>query len=300
MRRLSRHAWWLARSALILGLMALQARAKPPAAPQSRPTVTVGMPAQVDQLVLPGSELEVKPLEDRRAPFVLRIKEAYPHGSAFRYDLVYYALEPGEYDLRNYLKRKDGTALGDLPATVVKVDPILPPGQVEPSPLGLARSPWLGGYRLLMAIGGSLWCAGLAAILLLGRRKPVAAEEEATRPVTLADRIKPLVDAAVAGTLSKGQHAELERLLIGYWRKRLELEQASPAEAMTVMRNHPEAGPLIRNLEEWLHRPGVNADAVDVASLLRPYQDLAAEAGERAAGSEALASSVGTDRERRL
>jgi hypothetical protein len=155
---------------LLFGLMPVLAAAEPPAASRPRPAVSVGMPAQIEQLVLPGSELEVKPLEDRRSPFVLRIKEAYSHGSAIRYDLVYYALEPGEYDLRNYLKRKDGTALGQLPPIVVKVDPILPPGQVEPSPLGLARSPSLGGYRLLLAIGGSLWCAGLAAILLLGRR----------------------------------------------------------------------------------------------------------------------------------
>ncbi len=297
MRRHTRYVSWLAQGALFFGLLPVKARAEPPA-PQPRPAVTVGMPAQIDQLVLPGSELEVKPLEDRRSPFVLRIKEAYSHGSAFRYDLVYHALEPGEYDLRNYLRRKDGTALGELPSIVVKVDPILPPGQFEPSPLGLARSPSLGGYRLLLAIGGSLWCAGLAAILLLGRRKPVDARHLATRPVTLADRLKPLVDAAVAGTLSQGRHAELERLLIGYWRKRLALEEASPAEAMTVMRNHPEAGPLIRNLEEWLHRPSAMAGAVDVASLLRPYQDLASEEVDRAAGSESLAGSVTTDGER--
>ena len=111
------------------------------------------MPGKIDQLVLPGTELEVKPLEDRRAPLVLRIAEAYPHGSAFRYDLVYYGLEPGDYDLRNYLRRKDGSALGELPPIPVKVDPVLPPGQVEPNPLALERSPSLGGYRLLLAIG---------------------------------------------------------------------------------------------------------------------------------------------------
>jgi hypothetical protein len=269
------------------------------------------MPAAIDQLVLPGSELEVKPLDDRKAPFVLRIKAAYPHGSAFRYDMVYYALEPGEYDLRNHLKRKDGTALGELAPVLVKVDPILPPGQIEPSPLALEPSPWLGGYRLLLAVVGSLWCAGLAAILLLGRRKPAVADET-TRLETLADRLKPLVEAAVAGTLSKGQHAELERLLIGYWRRRLGLDQASPAQAMTVMRNHPQAGPLIRNLEEWLHRPAAETRAVDVASLLRPYQDLAADEQAAAAGSQAnadsqalassqaLTSSAASDRERPL
>jgi hypothetical protein len=69
---------------------------------------------------------------------------------------------------------------------------------------------------------------------------------------------------------------------------------------MNLMRNHPEAGPLIRNLEEWLHRPAAETQVVDVASLLRPYQDLAADDEEGAAGSEALAGSVSSDRERRL
>ena len=56
---------------------------------------TVGMPARIDQLVLPGTELEVRPIDDRLAPIVVRIVNTYPHGSAFRYDIVYYGLEPG-------------------------------------------------------------------------------------------------------------------------------------------------------------------------------------------------------------
>jgi hypothetical protein len=234
------------------------------------------MPGEMEQLVLPGSELEVKPLEDRRAAFVLRIKEAFPHGSAFRYDLVYYGLEPGEYDLRSYLKRKDGSALGDVPPVSVTVEPMLPPGQIEPHPLALGRSPWLGGYRLLLALAGSLWCAGLAAILLLGRRKHAKSEAGTARPLTLADHLNPLIDAALLGRLNEGQHAELERLLIGYWRKRLGLEQESPAEAIKVLRVHPEAGALLRKLEAWLHQPGARVELADLADLLRPYQHLEA------------------------
>src|SRR5262245_49219942 len=71
--------------------------------------LTVGMSGRMDQVVLPGSELEVKPLEDRRTPVVLRIANVYPHGTAKRYDFVYYGLEPGSYDLRNFLRRKDGS-----------------------------------------------------------------------------------------------------------------------------------------------------------------------------------------------
>jgi hypothetical protein len=280
MRRSGKRIARLARACLTIGLSWAAAGAS--SGPRS--TSTVGMPAMVEQVVLSGTELEVRPIEDRRAPVVLRITAAYPHGSAFRYDLSYYGLEPGEYDLKELLRRKDGTPASDLPPIQVKVNPTLPPGQVEPHALMLGQSPSLGGYRLLLALGGSLWCAGLAAILLLGRHKRSLAEAATSRPVTLADSLRPLVDAAVAGKLDRGQHAELERLLIGYWRRRLNLEQARPPDAIAAMREHPEAGPLLRKLEEWLHRPDDESGPVDVADLLRPYQNLASHALEEGSG----------------
>jgi hypothetical protein len=279
----TRLSWW---TLSILRLAFFTVPSAQADSPPPRSTSTVGMPAKIEQLVLPGPELEVKPLEDRRAPVVVRITGVYPHGTAFRYDLVYYALEPGNYDLKNFLRRKDGAALGDVPAIPVRVDPVLPPGQIEPNALALARSPSLGGYRLLLAFGGSLWCAGLAAILLLGRHKKSQAEAQASRPITLADRLRPLVDAALAGTLSEGQHAELERFLIGYWRKRLKLDHVSPAEAIRLMRQHEEAGALLRNLEEWLHKPGARAEAAEIAALLRPYQELKPEDSDDEAAPE--------------
>jgi hypothetical protein len=292
MSRLPGRNWRPCWTLSILGLAVFAVRSAQADSAPPRSISTVGMPAKIEQLVLPGPELEVKPLEDRRAPVVVRITGVYPHGTAFRYDLVYYALEPGDYDLKNSLRRKDGAALGDLPAIPVRVDPVLPPGQIQPNALALARSPSLGGYRLLLAFGGSLWCAGLAAILLLGRHKKTQAEAEASRPVTLADRLRPLVDSALAGTLSEGQHAELERLLIGYWRKRLKLDRVRPAEAITLMRQHDEAGALLRNLEDWLHKPGARAQAADIAAVLRPYQELKPENPDDETAPEAARPSL--------
>jgi hypothetical protein len=276
MRRPRRHL--VNRVSLLLALLVGQAARGQDSPPRS--TSTVGMPARIDQLVLPGPELEATPIEDRRTPVVVRIVNSYPHGSAFRYDLVYYGLEPGRYDLKDYLRRKDGSPAKDLPSILVSVEPVLPPGQVEPHRLELASSPFLGGYRLLVLIGGITWSAGLLAILLLGRHRRAEAEAVASRPLTLADRLRPLVDAAMAGKLSGGQHAELERLLIGYWRRRLKLEQAAPARFMAVLRDHEEAGPLLRQLENWLHRPAGTAEPVDVAALLRPYQAIPADQPE--------------------
>jgi hypothetical protein len=250
---------------------------------QPRSQSTVGMPARLEQVVLPGPELEVKPIEDRRAPLVVRIAAVYPHGTDFRYDLIYYGLEPGRYDLRDSLRRKDGAPLTGLPPLPVLVEPVLPPGQIEPHRPPLESSTWLGGYRWLAIAGGLVWFAGLLVIMLGGRRKRALAEAVAARPLTLADRLRPLVNAAMAGTLARGQEAELERLLIGYWRKRLALERVEPARLIALLREHDQAGPLLRRLEDWLHRPpGEAAQPVDVAALLEPYRTIPADEQETA------------------
>src|SRR5262249_3139684 len=137
---------------------------------------TVGMTAKIEQLVLPGTELEASPIEDRRAPIVVRIADAFAHGTAFRYDIVFYGLEPGRYNLTDSLRRKAGASTKALPPIPVIVEPVLPPGQIEPHRPALAASPYLGGYRWLVLLGGLLWLAGLATILLAGRRKRM--EEE--------------------------------------------------------------------------------------------------------------------------
>ena len=233
---------------------------------------TVGLPARINELVLPGTELEVKPLDDRRLPIVLRIVRVSPHGTAFRYDLEYYGLEPGTFALEDYLRRKDRSSARDLPAIPVTIRSVLPPGQPKPHDLEFKRSPWLGGYWILLIIGAIVWAVGLVAFLFLGRRKH-AASRIAARPVTLADHLRPLIEGARAGLLSPARLAELERTLIAYWTRRLHLQDRKPAEAIQAMRGHPQAGPLLGQLEAWLHRPGPSGQ-IDVAGLLEPYQGI--------------------------
>jgi hypothetical protein len=274
---------------LVLGSTMLGHRSTATDGPTSA-TPTVGMPSRIEQLVLPGTELEARPIEDRQGKLVLRVIDVFPHGSAFRYNLAYYGLEPGEYDLRDYLRRKDGGPTADLPKIPVKVLAILPPGQIEPHRLEPTPAAFGGGYRLGMILAGVAWFAGLIAIVLIGRRHrgPSVAEDQSGGP-TLADRLRPLVEGAMAGTLGQGQHAELERMLIGYWRRRLGLESASPARAIAEIRSDERAGPLLHRLEEWLHRPDREGE-VDVAALLEPYRDLPADAIE---GGPAIPGRVG-------
>lgn len=238
---------------------------------------TVGMPVRIEQVVLPGSELEPVAVTDKTL-VVIRIDAVYQHGTAFRYDFVCYGLEPGEYDLREFLKRKDGSSNVDLPPLRFLVESHLPAGQIEPHGLNFASLPWLGGYRLLMILASVMWLAGLVWLVYPRRKKPVADSPEAVAPpVSLADRLRPLVTEAMAGRLAPAKLAELERALVSYWRRRLNLESLTPVEAIARLKAHPEASPLVTQLENWLHRPAGDRN-VDVALLLEPYRNIAPDA----------------------
>ena len=152
---------------------------------------TVGLPARTEQLVLPGTELEPAAWDDA-TPVVIRIEAVYPHGAAFRYDLVYQGLEPGEYDLRKFLRRKDGSSVDDLPPLVVTIHGLLPLGHVTPHDPPFSSLPWLGGYRVLLALVGVLWLMGLIWIVY-PRRPASQVLGEGVVHVSLAERLRPLV-----------------------------------------------------------------------------------------------------------
>ena len=64
------------------------------------------MPGRLENVVLPGPELEPTPRTDRKRPVVIQSLTAYPHGTAFSYDIEYYGLDPGTYNLADYLRHR--------------------------------------------------------------------------------------------------------------------------------------------------------------------------------------------------
>ena len=117
------------------------------------------------------------------------------------------------------------------------------------------------------------WAAGLVALLTVGRKRGGDDETAApAAPLTLADRLGPLVERARSGELDTAQQAKLERLLLAHWRDRRDLGAAPVAEAVASLRQDEEAGPLFLQLERWLHRPDSGGDAVDLGELLAPYR----------------------------
>jgi hypothetical protein len=248
------------------------------AVPAAMPTTlpTVGVEGQIE-LALPGTLLKAKPVTDK-APLLLRIASTQPSARTqdLWYDLRYIGLVPGAHDLKDYLVRADGSPAADLPSIPVGVVGLLP--EDHKGELTRARAggwPFFGGYRVVMGAMIVVWLAMLYPLIVAGRKKFAMAAPPTTTKLTFADRLRPLIDRAAAGTLSSDEKAKLERMLLAYWERRLHLTGDSPAEAIATLRRHPEAGELLRALEEWLHRRPGAASAIDANALLAPYRNAA-------------------------
>lgn len=247
---------------------------------------SVGLPAEIEQLVIPGDLLQVSPLENRNAPFVLRILQSYPHGTDHRYDLEFYALEPGRYNLSEFLQRSDGSPAP--PADLwVEVESTLPAGQVLPETLAAEKTPVLGGYRTAWILGSIFWLGGLAAILLWLQPNESLPTEIIRPQLSLADRLRPLIEKASTGTLRGDEQSILERTCIAFWAEHLKVSDLPPGDLIRFLKQHETSGPFINQLETWLHQPGQRLP-VDIEPWLAPYKGVTripAELGDQERGS---------------
>ncbi len=236
---------------------------------------SVGLPIAIQQLVIPGPELVVKPNQDRHDPLVVRIVHTYPHGTDHRYDFEVYALEPGRFDLSEYLTYADLTASEDakIEPVWIEVESTINEGVVQPHEVEAMRIPAVGGYQMWTILAGIAWLIGLFVWVFAARKKVSTKQEEPLPPVSVADRLRPLVRAARDRTLSNAGKAELERTIIAFWCKKLRLEKANPSEVIMELKSNAEAAPLILAMENWLHAPTPNTD-VDLSALLSPYENI--------------------------
>lgn len=262
-------------AAVILAAATLSQPAAGPAAGPPEATSTVGIEGRVLVRVTEGGSLIAKPVE-RVSPMVLRIADSARDGDATIYDLRFIAQTPGAFDLRDFLEHGDGSAAADLRPILVEIGSLLPErhtGDLFEIP-GLAL-PSLGGYRTLLIAGGVLWLAPLAWVTARRLRRKAAPVAERPGPArTLGDQLRPLLEDAIGGTLSTERCAELEMLLLAYWRRHRRLEGLTQSAAIDELRRDPEAGELLLALERWLHRPPAGREAVDLAGLLARYREI--------------------------
>ncbi len=241
--------------------------------PSPEVRATVGFQKTIRQIVVPGSELQPKPINDRDQSIIVRILKTYSHGTDFRYDLEFRGLDPGQFNLADYLQRIDATDQQPIPAMPIVVHSLLPPGQVQPTPLVAEPARYRSFYLPLLIVGSTLWTIGFLMILFYGRGKTSRPVRE-MKPVTVADRLQALIDAAVSGEITTEQQAELERVLSSFWSQKMRWEHLSAVQIREKLRGHPEASQLLDQIDRWLHRPetGTATSPVDVAKLLEPYR----------------------------
>lgn len=226
-----------------------------------------------------GPALRARAANDK-APVTSRIVSAVTDGDAMLYDVRFIPQYSGRPDIRDSLERIDGVSLDEAPAAIVEVTSALPLDHdgvlASATRFGL---PSLGGYRLALVGLGVLWIipVGVAIVKRIARQKPVEPVTAPVFEVTVADQLRPLVESAIAGNATIEDKAMLERLLIAFWRERLDLHGLSASAALGTMRAHAQAGELLAAIERWLHaRPSLLNPAPDLAHLLKPYATRAA------------------------
>ena len=244
--------------------------------------VTVGMEGRVEVTVT-GPRLESAPA-DRKAPVLLRIAAASPVSKGRTwYDLRYVGAVPGTFDLAKGLRRVDGAPEPPLPPILVKVNGLLPADHNgHLSSVRYSRLPLLAGYRFALVALSVLWAAGLVAFCWRKRPRRVhVAQGPAAAPPTIAERMAPLLERAGTTPLAPGERAQLERLIVAYWQEETGIAGAPLPQTLQQLRDHPEAGPALAQLEKWLHLPpGTSRD--DPESALAFYRR---RAGPTAEGS---------------
>lgn len=230
-------------------------------------------------LDLPRPDYRLLPLDDR-TELILRIESVSATADhRQRYNFSYIGMEPGDYQLSDYLVYPDGSRPGELGTFRIRVAAVLPEshsGQLTSFTPG--QFPFLGGYRVFLGSLGAAWVGGIGIFIWSYRKKRLVVVPVTRLPEpSFAQRMGPLVEAAAAGKLSLDGQAQLERLFIGFWREKLNLPDQRMADALVYLRGHAQAGEFLRALEHWLHQRA-GASAAEVSALLEPYRHLPAPA----------------------
>lgn len=254
-----------------------------PSAVQTLGSGSVGQMIRIDSVVIPGSEVEVTPIDDG-TDVVIRIRKVWPHGTDHRYDLEVQGRVAGVHDLAKYFRRKDGAAL-EVTGLPFEVKDLITEGAVEPHAPPQAKLGPIGGYGRWATTIAALWViAGIGLIVWVFRRPRQATDSSHARR-TLAEQLQDAMQRVVAGSAERKDWARVESLLLAHWRKRLGLEGVSSAEALQRLRRDPQAGEVLRKLDEALHAPEPKT-SIDWSALLEPYRDTAGVSAERLAAEE--------------
>ncbi len=238
-----------------------------------------------------GPPLRAKVQRDANAPLLVRVSH---EPKSTRYQVRFIGNVAGQYDLRDWLEHGDGSPIALNGPLLVDVESTLPKDprsdlfDVDDFQPGFG-----GGYRLSLWLAALAWLAVPIAVVV--RRilaKPKVVEiEQAPAPLSLIDQLRPIIDGAARRELTIGDKARLELLLLHYYREQLDKPGLDMASSIQALRTHPQAGPILNAVEQWLHAADSSArqDSIErVLQLLEPLgRSSAASARPALAGSHA-------------
>lgn len=223
-----------------------------------------------------GSILQAIANQHRDSPVMVRLETLKKNDDGttrYRADII--GLIAGEYDLRDFLERRDGSELALTPIPVVVMSQLDNDGGVDLSTMSASPPLSPSRYRLIAVVLGLAWLSWPVVYLVRRRSR----NDEAIAPVisyrapTLADQLRPLVEQALDGSLSTRDQGRLELLMYAYWQKELHID-GSPAYAVSRVRRHARSCELLQTVERWLHAGPHRADVTEdhLMRLLAPYR----------------------------
>lgn len=237
-----------------------------------------------------GPALRAKSLRDADTPLIVRIQR---NESPTQYSVRFIGNVPGQFDLRDWLEHADGSPLQSAQPMIVSIVSTLPNDpRSDLFEVDRFQPGFSGGYRLALVLIGMAWL-GVPIVVIVSRilTRPKAVQAKSVVPaLSLADQLRPLVETAALGQLSTNDKARLELLLLRYWRQEANLPHADMAVAITKLRTHSQAGPILTAVERWLHAEDLaRPESVqDVLRLLEPFRSVPAlPADTTAVGSSA-------------
>jgi len=186
------------------------------------------------------------------------------------YDVRYIVNHAGDFDLKDYLRFRDGSDPNGLPSFKVRglerLSQSLEARIAETEETGVRLRAWYHETLCMLAVA---WIGWLLLLVFWNRRRVRAALAGPAGP-TLAERIRAVLDQLEAGPIDADRQAELELMIFRQWRQARAWGDQPMARSLAAFRADPEVAEAYAELETWLHRAGAATSPARVARAVRP------------------------------
>ena len=255
------HQWWLLLVCLFVSLACgnVCAESTEKAATAESAVVHAKIGTEGEYLFRVKGPMLVSKSVDRHAAMMVRIadvtRDTITDGDFILYELRFIGNVPGRFDLRDSLQQMDGKAIEGVEPLIVSIEGVLPDdhdGAIASLPA--LASPWALPYRWLAASALFVWL--IPVILRIRNRLLRAATTSNVESAeeSLADQMRPLVNAAIDNRLTTAEKSKLEFLLLSHWSDEVDCNELTRNDAIRKLKTHPEAGPFFEQVDRWLHQ----------------------------------------------